>query len=84
MLMKAHRQKNMPYLFVLLSLAYFTVVFIPFAALNRDDYPNLFLFLSAAYMLDRMMDVGALVTPGTVKDPPYQRRVPDFAPKSRG
>lgn len=48
MFLRAFRQKSIPYLFILLSFAYFTVIYVPFVAFNRYGYPNVFLILLAA------------------------------------
>ncbi|MEV5029549.1 glycosyltransferase family 39 protein [Paenibacillus sp. LPE1-1-1.1] len=53
MLIQALRQKKIPYLFLLLALAYFTVIYVPFVAFNRYGYPNVFLiFLAAGFFID--------------------------------
>lgn len=53
MLMQAFRKKMIPYLFLLLSLAYFTVIYVPFVAFNRYGYPSVFLiFLAAGFFID--------------------------------
>ncbi|WP_424766456.1 glycosyltransferase family 39 protein [Paenibacillus sp. sgz302251] len=50
---QAMKKKSIPYFFMLLSLAYFTVIYIPFVAFNRYGYPNVFLiFILAAYAID--------------------------------
>lgn len=52
-LKRAFRQKEIAYLFLLLSLAYFTLIYIPFVAFNRYGYPNVFLFfMSAGFFID--------------------------------
>lgn len=53
MLMQAIRQKNILYLFLLLALAYFTLIYVPFIAFNRYGYPNVFIiFLGAGFFID--------------------------------
>jgi 4-amino-4-deoxy-L-arabinose transferase-like glycosyltransferase len=58
MLVNAIRKRNIPYLLLLLTLAYFTVIYIPFVAFSRYGYPNLFLiFIAGAYFIDRMISI---------------------------
>lgn len=58
MLVSAIRMRNIPYLLLLLTLAYFTVIYIPFVAFSRYGYPNLFLiFIAGAYLIDRMISI---------------------------
>jgi hypothetical protein len=53
MLMRVFRQKDIRYLFLLLSLSYFTVIYVPFVAFNRYGYPSVFLiFLTAGFFID--------------------------------
>lgn len=41
---------------VLLTLAYFTVIYMPFVAFSRYGYPNMVLFIMfAAYLLDQLL-----------------------------
>ncbi|MBD2868015.1 ArnT family glycosyltransferase [Paenibacillus arenilitoris] len=55
MLMKPAMRRSAPHRLMLLVLAYFTVIYLPFITFNRYGYPNVFLlFLTAAYALDRM------------------------------
>lgn len=57
LLVKTIRKRNIPYLLLLLTLTYFTVIYIPFVAFSRYGYPNLFiLFLAGAFFADRMLN----------------------------
>lgn len=61
MLLKAVRQRNIPYLLLLFTLVYFTVIYVPFVAFSRYGYPNIFLiFLAGAYFIDRMVSFRAI------------------------
>ncbi|HTG70897.1 MAG TPA: glycosyltransferase family 39 protein [Candidatus Udaeobacter sp.] len=61
MLFKAVRQRNIPYLLLLFTLAYFTVIYVPFVAFSRYGYPNIFLiFLAGAYFIDRIVSIRAI------------------------
>lgn len=58
MLVNAIARRNIPYLLVLLTLAYFTVIYFPFVAFSRYGYPNIFLiFLGGAYLIERVISV---------------------------
>ncbi|RCW47610.1 dolichyl-phosphate-mannose-protein mannosyltransferase [Paenibacillus prosopidis] len=58
MLIQAIRQRKQQYLLLLLTFAYFTVIYVPFVAFSRYGYPNVFIiFLCAAYVVDRALDI---------------------------
>lgn len=58
MLIQTIKQKNIPYLLLLLTLAYFTVIYIPFVAFSRYGYPNIFIiFIAAAFLISKLIDV---------------------------
>lgn len=56
MLISAIRKRNIPYMLLLFTLAYFTVIYVPFVAFSRYGYPNLFLiFIAGAFFVDRLI-----------------------------
>ncbi|NIK78401.1 4-amino-4-deoxy-L-arabinose transferase-like glycosyltransferase [Paenibacillus castaneae] len=58
MLIQALRRRNTPYLLLLLTFAYFTVIYVPFVAFSRYGYPNVFIIaIAAAFAINQLMSL---------------------------